>query len=158
MASTLTHALSASYITLTAFHVTPDQQTYVLGALLAATALDLDHLVYVVRDREHFRHSGYVGHLHNARSPLHELLGLLIGGMAALLIYLVDPLLAVILFTALAIHIVHDWLLGRARPLAPFDLTEVALFNLTQRQKVIIDLTTALIFGGLWLRYLNVPG
>ena len=156
MASTVTHALSASYIALTAFEVLPDERGYVLAALLAATAVDLDHLVIVVRDRQRYRTSGYVGQLHHARSPLHELLGLLIVGIAALPIYVLDPQLALILFTAFAIHIVHDWILGRAHPLAPFDLTEVALFNLNQRQKIVIDLLTALFFGGLWIRYLNV--
>jgi len=49
MASTPALAASASIIALTAAQVTPGETGYIAAALVAATILDLDHILYVLR-------------------------------------------------------------------------------------------------------------
>jgi hypothetical protein len=144
-------------IAVTAARVAPHETGYILAAVVAASALDLDHLVYVIRDRAQYARTGYVGHLHNARSLFHEFFGVALAGVAATIFFLIDPKLARVIFVALTIHIVQDWLIGRSFPLNPVDRTEVRFFTLSFRLKIWVDLLTILVFGGLWILYLNVP-
>ena len=152
--SPIAHAASASLIAITFAHVRPDETPYILAALISATVVDLDHVVYLLRDRARYRRLGYKGNLHHARSIFHELFGLLSAGMFSALLFLVDPKLAHVLFVAFAVHLVQDWMMGKSYPLAPIDKTEVQFFSPTFKQKVLVDITVVIAFGALWLLYL----
>ena len=109
MSSTLVHAASASLVALTFAHAKPNETSYILAALVSASILDLDHLVYVIKDRAMYRRLGYQGHLRNARSAFHELCGLLMAGVLSGLLFWADPKLARVVFIAFAIHEERIW-------------------------------------------------
>ena len=154
MSSTLAHAASASWIAVTSAHVRPDETSYIVAALISASVLDVDHLVFIIRDRAMYRQLGYQGQLHHARSVFHEMIGLLlVGGVSAMLL-LFDRKLAHTVFVAFAVHVIQDWMLGKSHPLNPVDLTAVQFFALTFRQKVTIDILVLIVFGVLWMSYL----
>jgi hypothetical protein len=154
MPSTLAHAASASLVAVTIAHIHPNETSYILAALFSASVLDLDHLYYMVRDRHFYQRFGYRGNLHYARSAAHEMLGLLITGVASGLLFLVDQKLARVVFIALTIHLVQDWVVGNSRPFMPVDSTPVQFFSLTLRHKVIIDIIILMVSGALWTLYL----
>jgi hypothetical protein len=155
MSSTITHAAAGALIALTSAHVTPHQTTYIAAALISATILDLDHLPFIIKDWKFYRQNGFQGNMYHARSVFHELFGLLTVGVLAVLLFLIDQKLASVVFIALCVHLAQDWLLGKFQPFKPEDNTLVQLFRLTARQKVVIDLLTLAIFGGLWIAYLS---
>jgi len=154
MSSTLAHAVSASLVALTFAHVRPAETPYVVAALVSASVLDLDHIVFVVKDRAMYRQLGYQGQLHRARSAFHELFGLLLVGVLSGLVFWVDPKLARVVFIAFAIHLVHDWVMGRSFPLAPVDGTATQFFAPVFKHKVMIDVVIVSSFGVLWTLYL----
>ncbi len=135
MSSTITHSISASWIAVTAVHIQPHETSYILAALVSASILDLDHLIFVIRDRKMYQRLGYVGNLHNARSVFHELFGLLVVGVLSGLLFFVDQKLACVIFLTFAIHVVQDWMIGKSNPLSPIDNTEVQFFSLSFKQK-----------------------
>ena len=154
MSSTFAHAASASWIAVTSAHVRPDQTSYIVAALISASVLDVDHLVFMIRDRAMYRQLGYPGQMHHARSVFHEMIGLLLAGGVSGMLFLFDRKLAHVVFVAFAVHVIQDWVLGKSHPLNPVDLTTVQFFALTFRQKVVIDLLMLLMFGALWMSYL----
>ena len=154
MSSTLTHAASASWIAVTSAHVRPDETPYIVAALISASILDVDHLVFMIRDRALYRQVGYQGQLHRARSVFHEMFGLLLAGVVSGVLFLFDRKLAQVVLVAFAVHVVQDWVLGKSHPLNPVDLTAVQFFALTFRQKVTIDILVLIVFGVLWMLYL----
>jgi hypothetical protein len=123
-------------------------------ALISASVLDLDHLVYAIKDREMYQRLGYRGNLHKARSIFHELFGLLLMGVLSGLVFLVDQRLARIVFIAFTVHLVQDWLVGQSAPFAPVDTTAIQFFSLTFRQKVILDLIILAVSGVVWILFL----
>lgn len=155
MPSTIAHAASASWIAVTIVRIRPSETPYILAALLSASILDLDHLIYVIRDRKMYQRLGYKGNLHYARSVFHELFGLLVVGVLSGLLFLVDQKLARIVFIAYAIHVAQDWIIGKSNPLSPVDKTEIQLFSLSFKQKMIIDVVIMASFGVLWILYLT---
>jgi hypothetical protein len=155
--SPIAHGLSASLVAVTFARVSPTETPYIAVALISATVIDLDHLVYVIRDRAMYRRVGYAGQLHHARSPLHELVGLLIFGVLCALFFFVDPKLVRVIFIACTVHLAQDWVLGESHPLAPFDNTSIQFFALTLKQKVLIDVIVVLLSSVLWMIYLAVP-
>jgi hypothetical protein len=155
MSSTPAHAAVAAFIALTCAHVTPHETGYIAAALVSATILDLDHLPFIIKDWKFYRQNGFRGNLHQARSIFHEMFGLVAAGILAALLFLVNQKLASVVFIALCVHLAQDWLLGRFQPFKPVDNTLVYFFKLTFRQKVIIDLLTLALFGGLWIAYLS---
>lgn len=154
MSSTFAHAASASWIAVTSAYIHPAQSPYIVAALISASVLDVDHVVFMIRDRAMYRQLGYQGQLHHARSAFHELAGLLLAGMVSSVVFLFDRKLAHVVFVAFAVHVIQDWVLGKSHPLNPVDLTTVQFFALTFRQKVVIDLLMLLMFGVLWTLYL----
>jgi len=154
MSSTLTHAASASWIAVTAAHIHPAQTPYIVAALISASVLDVDHLVFMIRDRAMYRQLGYQGQLHHARSVFHEMIGLLLAGVISGVVFLFDRKLAYVVFVAFAVHLIQDWVLGKSHPLNPVDLTAVQFFTPTFRQKVVIDVILLIVFGALWTLYL----
>jgi hypothetical protein len=154
MASTMAHAASASIVALSAAQVAPGETGMIVAAVAAASILDLDHLVYVVRDWRMYRQEGFAGNLHQARSPFHELFGLLAGGLVAAGISLFNPQLAFVVLIAFSIHLLEDWFLGKTLPFTPLDNTAVRYFTLSQRQKVIIDIVILGLSGAAWILYL----
>ena len=155
MSSTIAHTATASFIALTCTHVNPHETIYIAAALVSAAVLDLDHLPFIIKDWKFYRQNGFRGNLHHARSVFHELFGLLAAGVLAALLFMVDQKLASVVFIALCVHLAQDWLLGKFQPFKPVDNTLVDLFKLTFRQKVVIELLTLALFGGLWIAYLS---
>lgn len=155
MSSTITHTATAAFIALTCAHVTPHETLYITAALVSAAMLDLDHLPFIIKDWKFYRQNGFQGNMHHARSVFHEMPGLLAAGVLAALLFLIDPKLASVVFITLCVHLAQDWLLGKFQPFRPVDNTLVQLFKLSARQKVIIDLMTLAVFGGLWVAYLS---
>jgi hypothetical protein len=155
MSSTIAHAVTASFIAMTCAHVTPHETGYIAAALVSATVLDLDHLPFIIKDWKFYRQNGFRGNLHQARSIFHEMFGLLAAGILAALLFRVDQKLASVVFIALCVHLAQDWLLGRFQPFKPVDNTLVHLFKLTFRQKMVIEVLTVILFGGLWIAYLS---
>jgi len=154
--SPIAHGLSASLIAVTFARVRSNETPYITTALIAATAVDLDHLFYIIRDRAMYRRGGYLGQLHLARSPLHELVGFLIVGLLCTLIFFVDPKLAYVIFIAFSAHLIQDWIVGKSFPLTPFNNTCIQFFALTLKQKALIDIIIILLSGVLWIIYLAV--
>jgi len=154
MSSTITHAASASWIAVTSAHIHPAQTPYIVAALISASVLDVDHLVFMIRDRAMYRQVGYQGQLHHARSVFHEMVGLLLAGAVSGVVFLFDRKLAHVIFVAFAVHVIQDWVLGKSHPLNPVDLTAVQFFAPTFRQKVMIDILVLIGFGVLWMLYL----
>ena len=152
---TPTHAISASILALIATHVAPTETGYILSALVFASFLDLDHVYYLIRDRKMYKEKGFVGQLHHARSPLHELPGVIIWGVIALIIRTFDQTLASIFFLSVLIHLCEDFFAGIAFPFNPFDKTEMALFKHTKMDKVIINSLVIIVSGVLWVLYLQ---
>jgi hypothetical protein len=155
MPSILAHTASASFVALTFAQIQPDETSYVVAALISASILDLDHLVYVIKDRAMYQRLGYQGNLHQARSVFHELLGLLIAGVVSVFLFWADRRLAGVVFVAFATHVAQDWVIGKAHPLAPTDNTETQFFVLTFKQKVWVDIVIVTTFGVLWVLYLT---
>lgn len=154
MPSTIAHATSASWIAVTVARVQPHETSYILAALISASILDLDHLIYLIRDRKMYQRLGFKGNLHRARSAFHELFGLLVVGALSGLLFLADRKLACVVFVAYAVHVAQDWMIGKSNPLSPIDNTEVQLFSPPFKQKVIIDVVIVISFGVLWILYL----
>jgi hypothetical protein len=155
MSSTLTHALTDSIAAIIFAKVQPNETTYIMAALVSASIVDLDHLVFIIRDREMYRNSGYNGNLHHARSVFHELIGLLLVAIVASILYFWDQKLAFIVFIAFTLHLVQDWLLGKSHPFTPLSNVKVEFLHLNMKQKVVIDLVLMTIGGALWLMYLS---
>ncbi len=154
MSSVVAHAVSASLIALTAAHVDPNETGYVVTALVSGAAVDLDHLIYVVRDWEMYRRHGFRGHLHHARSAFHELLGLLLVGIVVALLFPHNQTLAKVIFVAFTVHLIEDWILGKSSPFIPVDQTVTQFFALSFRQKVVADILILTVAGTLWIIYL----
>ncbi len=149
------HMISASVLSLIAAHVAPTETQYIIWALIFSGMLDLDHLYYLIRDRKKFAKTGYVGHLHHARSPLHELPGIILWGIIALILRFFDQTLATIFFLSILIHLCEDFFAGIAFPFNPFDKTEMALFKHSKIDKIIINSVVIIISGVIWVLYLQ---
>lgn len=153
--TTIAHTISASYIAYTAFAGTTSTQSLnvplLLASILPAALLDLDHLYYALKSPKQFKQWQVSGQLHHARSFLHEILGLTLAlGLAIIISYFFNPLLAQAAFLSYTIHVVQDMVMGISIPLKGIHASEMRLFNFTFKQKAIIDIVTIIIFGGLW--------
>ena len=101
---------------------------------------------------------GFRGNLHGARTPVHELAGLLGAGVVAALLWWIDPLMAGVVFTAFAVHLAQDFVTGHSLPLNPADRTVVHMFQLSFAQKVAVDAAVILTSVALWIPYLRGRG
>lgn len=153
--TTLAHALSGSIVTLFFLRVPNNDINAIVLTLVSASILDLDHLLLFWLKRKEFAQKGFKGQLHLARSFWHELSGVLIIGTISLLIGFFDRRLAVLVFLPFFIHLSEDMLIGKFFPFAPFDKTQIQLFNVPLRIKPLIDVAVLLVSGGLWLLYLR---
>ena len=151
MPTTIAHSASASLIAVTFAGVEPQQTPYIAAAWLAASVIDLDHAYYVLKDRAMYRERGFKGQLHHARSVFHELFGLLAAGLIAAALFAFDQQLARVVFIAVAVHLVQDWIVGTSHPLAPLDRTVVRFFTLSFTHKVFIDIMLLTVSGILWI-------
>ncbi len=155
MSSVAAHAATASLIALTALDIEPTETSYIVAAVLAGSIVDLDHLVYTIRDWGMYRKQGFAGNLHHARSVFHELFGLVLVGIIAALIFPANRLLAELIFIAFTVHLVEDWILGKSTPFVPVDNTLMQLFSLSLLEKVKIDVLMLVVAGVLWVIYLS---
>lgn len=153
--TTVAHALSAGLIAVTAGRVAPSETLYIMSALVAAAIVDADHLYPVIKDWRYYRENGFRGNLHAARSPLHELPGLIVAGVLSSMAWLYDPKLAFVVFAAFAIHLAQDFVLGQSIPFNPVDHTPVRMFRASFRHKAVIDVLVIAISGVLWIQFLN---
>lgn len=156
--TTVAHALSAALIAVTALKVPPSETRYLVAALVAGSVADADHVYPVLRDWRFYRQHGFRGNLHGARTPVHELAGLLGAGVVAALLWWIDPLMAGVVFTAFAVHLAQDFVTGHSLPLNPADRTVVHMFQLGFAQKVAVDAVVILTSVALWIPYLRARG
>ena len=152
------HVISASFIAYTA--VNPDVSTGVDSTLLAAAivtpaALDLDHIVYLVKDLKFYLRNYNRKVYHHARSPLHELFGALTVGIIAFVIAFFNIALAKVIGISLLVHIIEDMLVGKAFPMKPFDKSLISVFSFKTGIKFLLDFLTITIFAILWINYLR---
>ncbi len=152
---TPTHMISASVLALIYAQVAPTETGYILASLAFSGLLDLDHIYYLIRDRKMYQEKGLVGQLHHARSPLHELPGVILLGVIALVIHTFDQTLSSIFFLSVLIHLSEDFFAGIAFPFNPFDKTEMALFKHTKMGKLIINALVIIVSGVIWVLYLQ---
>ncbi len=153
--TTIAHSLSGAIIAVTVAQVAPSETSYIAAALVAGAIADADHLVPVVRDWKYYRTHGFRGNLHAARTPMHELFGLALVGTLAAVLWPFDARLAIVIFTAYAVHLAEDLVMGRALPFSPVDRSEVQMFAAGFRQKVAVDVVVILASVLLWIGYLN---
>jgi len=156
--TTVAHALSAALIAVTAMRVPPSESRYLVAALIAGSIADADHVYPVLRDWRFYRQHGFRGNLHAARTPVHELAGLLGAGVVAALLWWMDPMMAGVVFTAFAVHLAQDFVTGHSLPLNPADRTVVHMFELSFGQKVAVDAAVILASVALWIPYLRARG
>ena len=154
--TTLAHILSASYIGLYSANVLPSEPGFIVVSLISAGVIDLDHFYFLIKDRKYFKQNGYKNNLHKARSTLHELLGFTIVGFIGFILSFVDIKLAKIVTIPALIHIAEDMIIGISIPFNPIDKTEINLIPQKTIIKIAIDIATIIIFGLLWMKYLNV--
>jgi hypothetical protein len=155
MPSTIAHATSASWIAITVTHVQPHETSYILAALVCASILDADQLIYMIRDRRVYQGLGDKHQLFGEQSAFHGLLGLLVVGALSTLLFFADQRLACVAFISYAIHVAQDWMMGKSSPLSPIDKAEVHLSWLPPKQKLILDRLIVITFGALWILYLT---
>ncbi len=155
MSSFVAHAATASLIALTALDIAPSQTGYVVAAVVAGGIVDVDHLLYGIRDWSTYRQQGFAGNLHHARSVFHELLGLVLVGIIAALIFPANRILAELIFIAFTVHLVEDWILGKSTPFVPVDNTLMQLFTLSLLEKIEIDVLMLAAAVVLWVIYLS---
>ena len=153
--TTVAHALSGGLIAATAAGVSPDQTRYLWIAVVAAGIADLDHVWPVIRDWKFYRQHGLRGNLHGARSRFHEMYGLLAAGIVGALLFPLDARLGMVVFTAYAVHLAQDFVLGRSMPFAPYDRTPVQMFAVPFRVKAAVDVAVILASAVLWLTFLS---
>lgn len=153
--TTVAHALSAALIAVTAFEVPPSEVGIIVAAMAAGALADADHVYPVLRDWRFYRQHGFRGNLHGARTPVHELPGLLVGGLIAALLWWVNPVASGVVFTAFAVHLAQDFVTGHSLPFNPVDRTVVRMFDLTFTQKVAVDAAVILASVVLWIPYLR---
>lgn len=149
------HIISASLIALKASHVAPDQINYIVMALIFSGIIDFDHIFYLIRDYKYYQKHGFKGHLHHARSPLHELVGVIVFSVISLIMYFFDKTMSSLFFISIMVHLAQDFLTGISMPFAPFDKREMKLFEFTFTSKVITNVLTTVIFIILWTLYLS---
>ncbi len=153
--STPAHMLSGAYLAVITAHIAPSETGYLITALASGGVLDLDHLYYFLRDWKYYKKNGFIGTMHNARSVLHELIGLSIAGSIMLAVSFINLKLAYVLGIPAMIHIAEDIIMGKSRPFAPVDNTEIQVVPATMRIKIIVDITIIVLFSILWILYLN---
>lgn len=153
--TTVAHALSASILAVTAAGVSTAETRYLVVAVVAAAIADLDHVYPVLRDWRHYRAHGFRGNLHGARTPLHEMVGLMLAGAVALACSFADPRLGAVVFIGYATHLMQDFVMGRSLPFQPFDHTEVQLFAASFRQKAAVDVCVITGSLALWALFLS---
>ncbi len=153
--STPAHMLSGAYLAVVAAHIAPSETGYLLTALASGGILDLDHLYYFARDWKYYRKQGFIGTMHNARSVLHELIGLTLAGAIMLMVSFVNLKLAYVLGIPIMIHIAEDMIMGKSRPFMPVDTTEIQVVPAKMSLKIIVDISCIILFSILWILYLN---
>lgn len=154
--STTAHILSGSLIALTAAGVTPSETGYIILALVAAGIVDIDHLFYLLKDHKKHRSNGFSA-LHEARSLMHELLGVFVASTLAGFAFLFDQKAALIIIVGFLAHVSQDLIMGKSYPMYPFENTVVELFPFSakKKNKVKADLLLLSVSGVLWILYLK---
>ena len=155
--TTIAHVLSATYIAAKVANVVPTETDYLVIMVLSSSLIDLDHVYFLIKDHHHYRIEGYAGHLHKARSPLHELIGFWSIGVVMLGVALFDSKLALVVGLPAMIHLIEDMIMGVSVPFTPIDKTEVQMLPQKKSLKIALDLIVIVVFGLLWIQYLNAP-
>lgn len=125
----------------------------ILIIILLQALLDLDHLPFLfkklLKERDYkFKPNELAG----ARSPMHELFGVMVIMAVALYLALSGYLRESQIYgLALVTHIAQDMILGLSSPYLPFFKDTMMLYSLSKKTKVIIDLLIISIGGSLFL-------
>ena len=155
MSTTLTHAMVDSLIALTVSHVDPSQTGLVTAALVSASVIDVDHIIYAIKIPRKFINLALQSRQDLARSGLHEMPGLLLVGIISVIIFITDPVLARVIFISAVLHLVQDWVIGKSYPFAPVDRTLVQYFKIGLPVRAIIEIIILIVFIILWKLYLS---
>lgn len=151
---TPTHIISASYIGARAAGVSPSETNYILISFLSAGILDLDHLYFLIKNRDFYKSKGYRGNLHNARSFIHELPGFFITGIIMLTLSFFDLKLALVIGVTIMFHLAQDLLAGVSIPFNPIDKTNIQLIPQKFIYRFALDLIFIAVFSFLWIKFL----
>lgn len=149
------HTISASVLTLMIAGVHPSETNYILTSLVVPASLDLDHLILLFARRKEFKKNGVVGNLHKARSFMHEMLGVLIMAIAAVMIMVFDRKASTVIFFSYLIHVIEDMIMGISIPFYPVSMRECFLFKFSLKQKALVDICVIIISILLWVNYLK---
>ena len=111
----------------------------------------MDHIFFVLKDRNILK----AGQLHKARSVIHELIGFFLIGVLTLITGIFNQTTALLVGLTLMIHLAQDIIMGISIPFNPIDKTEIKLLPQKQLLKILIDTVIIVLFGVLWIKYLN---
>lgn len=154
--NTITHVVSASYIALRVANVAPNEFDYMATAVVSAGVLDIDHLVLMYKQKDFFKEHGYKGNLHLARSRLHELTGIFVVGLVMFVLSFINFKLALVVGLPAMIHLIQDMLVGISMTFNPIDTTTLSIIPQTKLVRATLDISLLILFGALWIKYLNV--
>ena len=123
-----------------------DDPALVLLAVFFGVLPDLDHLPHLATAVKTWRFGP------KARSRYHELYGLTLASVAAVVAYAIDPTLAYVIFLPLLAHHLMDFVSRPTRPFNPVDDTSVhlKLYPTSLRGLAIAD-TMVTILLAIWL-------
>ncbi len=88
---------------------------------------------------------------------MHELFGFAVIGILMLIVGFFDQKMAMVIGLSMMIHLAQDMTVGISMPFNPVDKTEVRLMRQDTKFRVVLDVLVIIIFGILWIRYLNAP-
>lgn len=162
--TTYAHAITSSYIAYTAAVPVQGPELhwgFLLTAIGVSVLLDFDHVYFLMKDRyfgvehKYKKENLTQGVLHDARSPMHELFGVLMVSFIALVLSFAYPILAKIILISFLVHVILDMIMGKSKPFNPINMITLSLFQFTFKQKVFIDILVVIIFIYLWIIYLQ---
>ncbi len=133
------------------FGIDPDSAYVIPVIIFFSIILDLDHLPYIIKNFK-----SVIRYLHfgsESRTRSHELIGLAISSLVFSFALLISPnkYLVQVALMCLILHYLVDYVIGRTRPLYPYNKTEVFLyFFKTRKTRFILEGLLTIIFGGIF--------
>jgi len=153
--TTISHVLSGSYIAIRSANIDAVEIDYIMAAAASSAVLDLDHIIYFIKDRKFFSSYGLRGNLHKARSLIHELFGFALIGFFMLIASFFNYKLAYVMGVSSFVHLAEDFIMGISVPFNPFDKFEMSLISQKRIFKNLVDGAVIVVFSLLWLNFLR---
>jgi membrane-bound metal-dependent hydrolase YbcI (DUF457 family) len=127
------------------------EERFIPVIIIFSIVLDFDHLPYILRNFKTVVRYLHFGSASRTRS--HELIGLATFSLlfAITLLFYRDPRIIQVALLCVMLHYVADFLVGRTRPLFPYDKTEVFLHLYKRRRtRFVLEGLLTIIFGGIF--------